>query len=477
MGNPHDPTKPNDVPDLDLGPLLPRRVEPAKPAAPSAPAPAPAAKPSGGGGAFDLFGGGFDEDHFGGGAIPDVGARNATSGAYDGGSMDLAGDDEPANLNLQLDSYRPPAPDAGTAPPPVPSGAPQPGALPAPSLAPALPAVEASAVGLLARYGPAPSAIYLAPLYTFRVLMRQRELRADLARLNQEISAQERKLDELHANLASAARADLEGDSRFEASFAPVRQLEAIAGERTAALNQTNAQFKAQNDQLEQQLRAVGDQIPPLDAEKQRASAEVAEREAALGRVVAKQKRFLIEARSVKMSAQQPGAAPNAPLPPEAAARIHELEGQAAAMQPEVAELEAQLRQAQAVLQNVRNQLGALGQHTRRIQEQQKALARQFQGQISAASAGASDAQRELTQALAVIGRALVVQKDSISLDPTTLTAIGTGEANLRRLVESNALHLGALDAYDREVLKKGYLVVAGAAFVLVLLVVLVIVL
>ncbi|MBK8999417.1 MAG: hypothetical protein IPM35_27155 [Myxococcales bacterium] len=471
MGNPHDPTKPGDVPDLDLGPLVPRRAETAKPAAPAAPAPAP--KPAAGGGAFDLFGGGFDEDHFGSGSgVSDLHGQTASSGAYDSGSMDLDDDEQPGGLGLELSSYRPPAPEGATAPPGAPT-APPTAPPPQRSLAPELPAVDASAAGLLARYGPAPSAIYLAPLYAFRVFTRQRELRADLARLNGEITAQERKLDEMFAGVASAARPALGSDARFEA----VRQLESIAGERGAALSQTNEQFKAQNDQLEQQLAAVQAQLPPLDAEKQRATAAVAEREAELGRVVAKQKRFLIEARSVKMSALPAGSPPNTPLPADAAARIQALESQAAAVQPEVDQHKHALAEAQSALQTVRNHLGALGQHTRRIQDQQKALARQFQGQLSAANAGFSDAQRELTSALAEVGRGLVAQRDSLSLDPAALAAIGTGEANLRRLTESNALHLSALDAYDREAVKKGYLLVAGAVALVVISIVLAIVL
>lgn len=474
MGNPHDPTKPGDVPDLDLGPLVPRRAETAKPAAPAAPAPAP--KPAAGGGAFDLFGGGFDEDHFGSGSgVSDLHGQTASSGAYDGSGMDLDDDEPQGSLGLELSSYRPPAPEGGTAPPGAPGAPTAPPTAPPPqrSLAPELPRVDASAAGLLARYGPAPSAIYLAPLYAFRVFTRQRELRADLARLNGEITAQERELDELFAGVASAARQALGDDARFEA----VRQLESIAGERGAALSQTNEQFKAQNDQLEQQLAAVRAQLPPLDAEKQRATAAVAEREAELGRVVARQKRFLIEARSVKMSALPAGSPPNTPLPADAAARIQALESQAAAVQPEVDQHKHALAEAQAALQTVRNHLGALGQHTRRIQDQQKALARQFQGQLSAANAGFSDAQRELTRALAEVGRGLIAQRDGLSLDPAALAAIGTGEANLRRLTESNALHLAALDAYDREAVKKGYLLVAGVVGLVVISIVLAIVL
>jgi len=477
MGNPQNP-KPGEVPDLDLGPLVPARAAPEAPS-PASPPARPAAQPSGGGGgALDLFGGGFDEDHFGAGASFGSGqAQHQPSGAYDGGGMDLDDDEEQAKLSLELKSYRPPAPE-GTPEPPLP-GAPSPTA-PAPppqSLAPALPAVEASAVGLVARYGPAPQAIYLAPLYAFKVFTRQRELRAELARVNAETKAQERKLDELHAELASAARPLLEGDSRFAAAFAPVKQLEGIAGERGAALSQTNEQFNAQNAQLELQLRAVQEQIAPLDAEKQQAAAAVADAEALVGRVLAKQKRFLIEARSVKMSAVPPGSPPNTPVPAEAAQRIQAFEAQAAAVQPELDQQQQVLATAQAALQNVRNQLGALGQHTRRIQEQQKALARQFQGQLSAANAGFTDAQRELTGALATVGRSLIAQREGLPLDATTLTAIQSGEGNLRRLAETNALHLAALDAYDRSVVKKGYLlvgaVVGGVLVLIVLLIVL----
>ena len=480
MGDPANPSRPGHVPDLELGPMVPRTQEPPKPAA-TAPARAPA-QGSAGGGAFDLFGGGFDADHFGSGSsLSSTGGGTKSSGSYDGSSMDLDDGDAQAGLSLELSSYRPPAPEGSVAPqaptaPPGPSatsGAPAPLAQ---SLAPALPAVEASAVALIARYGPAPSPIYLAPLYAFRVLIRQRELRAELARLNGESAAQDKKLDELFASLAQDMRAQLEADSRFSAHYEPVRQLEAIAQERGAVLNQTNQALDAQSAQLEQQLQAIRAQLPPLEAERDRATAEVTEREGVLSRVAAKQKRFLIEARSIKMSAQQ-GAPPNTPPSPEAAAQIQGLEAQAAALQPEVATLQQALAEAQGVLQQVRGQIGLLGQHTRRIQDQQKALARQFQGQLSAASASVSEAQRELTTALAGIGRGLLAQGESLGFPAATLSAIRGGEVNHKRLAEASALHLAALDTYDRQVVKKGYLLVAGVVGGLALLIVLLIVL
>ena len=492
MGDPAKPSKHDEVPDLELGPLVPRTKQPQPqpqtqaPGAAARPAPAPS-----GGAPFDMFSGSFDEDHFGSGSsLSDHSARTKSSGAYDGSSMDLDDHEEQANLNLELSSYRPPGLEGSSAPsvpsgmPGAPSAAPgapsrAPGApaqTPTQSLAPALPEIDRSAVGLIARYGPAPSAIYLAPLYAFRVLSRQRELRTELRRLNGEVAAQERKLDEMFASLASGMRDSLEGDSRFAASYEPVRQLEAIAGERGAALSQTNEQFKAHSDQLEQQLHSVQAQTPPLEQERERATAEVTEREAALSRVAAKQKRFMIEARSIKMNAQQ-GAAPNAPLSPETTAQIQALETQAGALQPEVEQLQQELAQAQTALQDVRGQLGVLGQHTRRIQEQQKALARQFQGQLSAASAGVNEAERELTGALALIGRGVLAQSEGLGLDSTTVTAIRTGDINLQRLAESNALHLAALDAYDREVVQKGYLIAGGLVGAVLLAIVLVIVL
>ncbi|MBI3201732.1 MAG: hypothetical protein HYZ29_09335 [Myxococcales bacterium] len=454
--------------------MVPRAKAQPKPEAP----PAPAAPPAAGGGAFDLFGGGFDSDHFGTGSAISAGEGTQSSGSYDGSSMDLDDGDAAAGLSLELSSYRPPAPEGSVAPqaPAAPSAPSTTPGAPAPSLAPALPSVEASAVALVARYGPAPSAIYLAPLYAFRVLTRQRELRAELARLNGEIAAQDRKLDELLASLASDLRATLEGDSRFSAAYEPVRQLEGIAQERGAVLSQTNQQLDAQNAQLEQQLQAIQAQLPPLEAERDRAAAEVAEREAVLARVAAKQKRFLIEARSIKMSAQQ-GAPPNTPLSPEAAQKVQALDEQAAAMQPEVSTLQQGLVEAQGVLQQARGQLGLLGQHTRRIQDQQKALTRQFRGQLSAASASVSEAQRELTTALAGVGRVLLTQEASLALPAATLSAIRGGEVNHKRLAEASALHLAALDSYDRQVVKKGYLLVAGVVGGLCLLIVLVIVL
>lgn len=480
MGNPQHPSKPGDVPDLDLGPLVPRRAEPNASAAPAARSAAPP-KAASSAGALDYFGTGFEEDHFDAGS--NVAARGgAATGNYDGASLDLDDEEGQAKLSLELSSYRPPAPAGSMAPAepalPLPSGAPgaPSRAPPQASLAP-LPSVDSGAVGLLAGYGPAPSAIYLAPLYAFRVFTRKRALGADLARVNAELGRAENKLDEQLASLASGVRGELENDARFGESFAPVQQLESIAGERGAQLNQTNEQFQNQNSALVQQLEAVDQQRPPLDQEKERLSTDVAAREAELARVVARQKRFLIEARSVKMSAEQrPAGTPQGapvPIPPEALAQIQALEAQAASVQPEVDQHKQELAATQSALQAVRNQLGALAQHTRRIQEHQKALERQFQGQLKAASAGFSEAQGELTRALAAVGRLLLAQQDGLSLDPAILAAIRATEAELRRLNESNAMHLAALDAYDRETVKRGTLLVGGAAALIVLVIVL----
>lgn len=474
---PNPPPGNFDIPDLDLGgPSLPAPNAPkpsnpvASPAASTAPPKAPAA-PSGS--PLDYFGTGFDEDHFGGSAqVPDITAR-APSGAYSGGSLDLDGDEDHAAVNLELGgSYHPPAFEGSAPPPAVPSAPPVPGSLPpqrsrAPA-APAPPPVDAGAVALLARYGRAPTGIHLAPLYAYRVLSRKRELARDLTRVASELEQKEAEVDELYAGVASGLRASLERDPRFEAIFASVRQLEAIAGERSQALAQKNEAYRRELDALHEQLRAVEAQLPALEQQKEAAASALHAREESLNRVLARQKRFLIEARSARMSAQQ-GAGPNAPVPAEVAAHIQALEAQAATIQPEVDRERQTLAEAQATLQNVRNQMGALGQHARRILGQEKALTRQFQGQLNQASSGFSTAQRELNRALAEVGRGVVQKNEAGSVDAEMLSAIRSAEAEVSRLGESNTLHLAALDAYDQNVVKRGIvLVVALAAAVVV---------
>jgi predicted nucleic acid-binding Zn-ribbon protein len=426
--------------ELDLAPPEPA-PKPAPPAARPAPAP-PAPAPKGPASPLDYFGTGFEED-----------PRDAA-----------------ADAAIELESYRPPSAEGPLAPaepsdaPPLPRGTlgPKPSTTPTATVS-----ADDRAASVLASYGPAPTAIYLAPVYAYRVFVRQRQLRREIVGVNARYEEAEARRDELLADLARARRATIEGDARFEASLAAVRQLEQIAGERGAALSQTNQSLEDGRRELGTQLETAREQTEARHAIEKNAIEVVANAEQEANRAQAKQKRVLIEARAAARVAQQTAGGPDAPIAPEHAVRIHDLETQAAAMQPEVTARQQELVAAQTELANIRREIAALATHVRRIQDQERALSRKFQGDLVKQSAGVSSAEKELRSALAAVGRALVEARDGV--EPAALEAVAALERQVKETDESRALHLRALDVYDRDAVKRGVGLTVAAVALLVL--------
>lgn len=469
MNDPADPSAKLDapafdIPDLDLGVPSPR--------APSS-EPRPSAKPARSHAPIDL-----GETEFERGNAPAPSGADAQS-IYSGGAIDL--EEEGSGSALELQSYRPPGADPAVMPalPDVPAAPRAPSAAAAPHHAPAATPVELDKARELAAYGPVPSAIYLLPLYSLSVYKRRRALRVALGELNQEVVRAELRRDEAFANVTSSVRGEYEGDSRFESGFSSVRLLEEQAGARGDALTQLSAEAQATTAQLATRVSALQAELEQHRGQAQAATQEVGRRQEALGRVVAKQKRFLIEARSAQQVAQQAaGGQPGAPIAPEHAQKIQELQGQAAALQPEATELQQHLATAEQALAAVKGQITAKQQEVRALEQQQKGIAQKFQGQISAQQADFSSVQRELTRALAAVGRLLLMEKETVRVEPALRQAVVHAHGELQRITAQRDLTLTALDAHDAEAFKKG-IVVAGAAAgaVILLLIVLVAVL
>ena len=446
-----------DIPDLDLDVPSPQR-----PAA----APRPSAKPSRESAAVDL-----GETDFERGSSVSPGRADPMS-AYSGGALDLDGEDGGGG-SIDLQSYRPPGADPAVMPalPEMPAAPRPPSAAAAPHHAPVHGQAELAQAREHAGYGPVPGAIYLLPLYSWKVFKRRRELRVALAELNLEVDRAELRRDEAFANVTNAARAEYEGDSRFESGFATVRLLEEQAGARGDALSQLSAQAQATTSQLAAQITALQAQLEQHRGQAQTAAQEVARRQDALGRVVARQKRFLIEARSAQQVAQQAaGGQPGAPIAPEHAQKIEELQAQAAALQPEANGLQQELATAEQALAGIKSQIAGASQQIRALEQQQQGVERQFQGQISAQQADFSSVQRELTRALADVGRLFLMEKETVRVEPPLRQAVAHAHAELQRITTQRDLALTALDAHDPEAFKKGILVAAGAVGGMILL-------
>ncbi|MES1188735.1 MAG: hypothetical protein ABUL60_33275, partial [Myxococcales bacterium] len=106
--------------------------------------------------------------------------------------------------------------------------------------------VDPAAVTAIAGYGPAPKNAILAPLYAYRVLSRRSALKQAIAARHAELRQAELGRDTQLMQLSNDLRPTLEANEVFRRLLEPIRQVEQLAGERSAALSQADAGYREQ---------------------------------------------------------------------------------------------------------------------------------------------------------------------------------------------------------------------------------------
>lgn len=459
-----------EIPDLDLSDAGRRH---------SGPAPAPSAAPRaeappqpgdddpfdalssgvtlGASGAADLLGAGFDEGHFG----SDL---QEPSGGYSGGGFGDLDDDEPGVGNLDLASYRPPAP-AGGAPA---AGAPWPtGESPERAFL----QIDPLEIATVADYGPAPTGPHLTPLYALRVFQRQRVLRRELAQINAELTHLEAQRDELLAARGEALRPRLESDSRYAGVFEPLRALDQLAAERGQALQQTSAQVQQAAAAADAQKAEIDEKLAARAAPLAQATEAAQAAELEFKRVDARYKRFYIEVRGIRQAA---GVEDGAPLPAEPAARVAQLEAQARQVQPELVARKNAAEQARAAVQSLEKEIAALHEAKKRIDAQQKRFEAGIRKQLDQRVAGAREAANARRTALADLYRKVLANRDD-ALDDATIAGMLHTDKAIERLALESEKRLRALDAFDSGGFTTGRNLAIGLAVALLVLLVILI--
>jgi len=80
--------------------------------------------------------------------------------------------------------------------------------------------------------------------------------------------------------------------------------------------------------------------------------------------------------------------------------------------------------------------------------------------------------QRDLTRALAGVGRLFLAEQESVPVEASLRQAVTAAETELVRLAEQRELTLRALDVHDADAYKRGFVVAIGAVVALLVLIV-----
>lgn len=329
--------------------------------------------------------------------------------------------------------------------------------------------IDSAEVALVADYGAAPRSALAAPLYAYRIYARRAPLKRALAEHAAALDAAEAERDTVLARLASELRPTLEASDVFRRVLEPVRELERVAGDRSAALSQADAGYR-------EQMARFDAEIAPLESALSAARATGIERAAQadtsdnqLRRAEAKLKRVQIEIRGVLDVARQAVGPSGGDLPPAQAAQLGELQARLAAIEPEVGEVRAAhagvlvaLAKAQSEQRAIESQLGQLAR-------QKASASGAVAKQLSARAAGVSEAEQQRRDAMAEVARAVLAARGSISVPEAALVALREHDRRVDERAVRLETHLRALDSYDHERARQGVILALSALGLVVL--------
>jgi len=329
--------------------------------------------------------------------------------------------------------------------------------------------VDGVEVELVAGYGRPPQNAVLTPLYAYRVFTRQRQLRLQVSQLNQQLSRAEAERDGLLARLATSLRPVLEASDTFRRLLEPIREVERLRGDRSAALSEADAGYREQMAKFDQELarlRAVQTSAKSASAEK-RGVRENAENE--FRRADAKHKRAQIEMRGVLDLARKALGPAGGDIPPAQAKQLAELQAQAAALEPEVARTRAALTVASTAFDQAEGEVQRVQAELKKVERQKAGIGGSLEKQLSVRAAGVSEAEKQQRDALAEVARAVLASHGALEVPTPELETLTGQDARINALALRLETHLRALDSQDRGRVKLGVSIALGAVGLVVL--------
>lgn len=329
--------------------------------------------------------------------------------------------------------------------------------------------VDAVEVLALADYGSAPSGWIDAAPYAFRVFQRRRALKEQLAVQRRLHLEAERASEQTLARLAETVKSRVGPEHRAHGLLAGLGSVDEVAQTRDGALRSASQQYSADVARIDAQLGQHEAEREKLEAAVAEAQAEANRRHELRARGDAKMKRVEIELRAA-LEAARVAAGPNAKFaPPEHAARIKDLKSErdvrAGELRPLVAasdEAVESVRKRESAARDGRRAVSSLREERRKIEQ---AATRQ----LEIRSAGVEEAERERLKSYASVARELLLTcADDIPAEDRA--AVDDAERLLGERALSVEKHLRALGAADVEGERRGWIVIAVAASLLLLL-------
>ncbi len=383
----------------------------------------------------------------------------------------LGGDIPEPELELELDdvgsSRRPslPVPDLPTPFPPAGAAVERaPGARGAPG-------IDQVEVITLADYGEPPASFVAWIPYAILVATRRNALKKALAVIRRLESVAKTDAQEALVALGRG----LHAKSAAEA-LSPLRQQLAMCDEsgeialgRTQQLEKSREAAEAQRAALKAKIEQAEGATGPYRDRETKLSTQMATRDNDLRRAKAKQTRVEIELRNLRQAADRGDGGIDAP-------RLELLEAQLQACRADTEKAQGYVSELEPQLATARKELAVMLSAVNELEKQRRAIdqAQDRSDKVHLSTAG--EAERVYHDAVQALAEAALDRGLAASVEPS----LARSAEMMRRAVASREreieLHLAALEAYDKGAFQKGWAVIAGAALVVLAMVVFIIV-
>lgn len=328
--------------------------------------------------------------------------------------------------------------------------------------------IDPAEVTLVAGYGSAPKNALLAPPYAYRVLSRRAPLKRALAARNSELGQAELARDTQLMQLATELRPALEANQAFQRMLEPIRQVEQVAAERMGALSRADAGYREQMARFDAELlrlREAEAQAQLLLTQTARAAAGTEEE---LRRAEAKHQRVLIEIRGVHEVARQALGPAGGDMSPAQSAKLSELQDRLKAIEPELAQAKTSHAGAEAAAAQAHSEVRRCQGQIQKLERQKQSAGTSLEKQLSVRAASVSEAETQRRDAWADVARAVLATRGAIKVPAPLLQTLREHDLHVEAAAIRLETHVRALDAYDRERVKQGViLMLSGIGVVL----------
>jgi hypothetical protein len=329
--------------------------------------------------------------------------------------------------------------------------------------------IDPAEVTLTAGYGPAPGNVVSAAVYAYRVLARRSPIKRATALHHRELTSAELARDLELMEISNELRPVLEANEAFRRLLEPIRDVERMAGERTAALSEADAGYREQMARFDAELAQLREAEAQAEAFYQEKSNQADHTKNELRRAEAKHQRVQIEIRGVLDVARQALGSAGGDMAPEHAVKLAELRARATALTPELMQAKATHGAATKEQDNAQAEVRRIQGQIRQLARQKASAGSALEQQRTARAQSVSEAEKQRRDAMAGVARAVLAARSAVVVPEPRLQALRDHDKNVEAAAIRLETHVRALDAYDRARVKQGIILVLSVLGVVLL--------